>query len=165
MSKKIERVNSSLQLDEDIGLHETGWVIQRVGWGIMLAVLIFAILGLFGNGMLSEQKVVAGGITVVYEKYLRSETDTEFEIIARDVNGKVQVTLSPQFNDLFKIDRMTPEPSSQNIENGSTILDFSARGEAQLVFFLSTREGNRGNKANSVIVNNTDFTLDHYIYP
>ncbi|MDQ2656315.1 MAG: hypothetical protein M3Y60_02760 [Bacteroidota bacterium] len=165
MRRKIERVQSSLEIDEDIDLHETGWIIQRIGWGLMLLVLILATLGLFGNGLLSEIKLVAGNTTVLYHKFLRSEADTEMEVVTHDVGGKVRIVLSPDFIDLYKFDRITPEPSSQKVENGYTILEFPAKGQARLVFFFSIREGMRGRIHNTISVNNTDFELNHYIYP
>lgn len=165
MSRKIERVNTSLEIEEDIDLHETGWIVQRIGWGLMLVVLVCATLGLFGDGLLSETKLAAGGTSVLYQKFLRSEADTEVEIVSHDVSGKIRIAFSPNFLDVYKFDRMTPEPTSQKIENGYTILEFPANGQAHLVFFFTTREGIRGRIHTGISVNNTEFTLSPYIYP
>ncbi len=108
MSRKIERVNTSLEIEEDIDLHETGWIVQRIGWGLMLVVLVCATLGLFGDGLLSETKLAAGGTSVLYQKFLRSEADTEVEIVSHDVSGKIRIAFSPNFLDVYKFDRMTP---------------------------------------------------------
>ncbi len=165
MSKKIEQVKSSLEIEEDLALHETGWIIQRIGWALMLVFLVCALLGLFGNGTLSETKLSAEGTTVRYNKYLRSESDTELEIVTNDVRGEIRVELSPDFIKLYKLDRLVPQPSSQKIQDGYTILEFSANGRANLAFFLTTREGVRGSVTNTLAINNTQFTLSHFIYP
>jgi hypothetical protein len=165
MSKKIERISSSLQVDEDIDLQIKGWIVQRIGWILMLAFLISAALGLFGDGVLSQKELASNGTTVMFEKFLRRECDTEMEIIANGRDGKIEVTLAPGFTEIYKIDRILPAPSGERIDHSSTVIEFSAEGQAHIVFFLKTRERVTGRVRNILAVNDTKFEMSHYIYP
>ena len=68
MKGKVERIQTSLQIDEDIDLHIKSWWWQRVGWGFMLSFLLLAISGLFGNGVLSERTLGKGSTSLTYDR-------------------------------------------------------------------------------------------------
>ena len=61
----------------------------------MAVVLIGARLGLFDDGILSEKKLATDGNTIVFKRFLRRASESEMEIIAKDKEGKVVVTLPP----------------------------------------------------------------------
>ena len=43
-----------LQINQDMEHHHTMWVIQRVGWVVMALLLLLALAGLLGNGVVSH---------------------------------------------------------------------------------------------------------------
>jgi hypothetical protein len=161
--RKIERIKTSLQIDEDIDLHILGWRLQRIGWSIMLVFLLCASLGLFGSGVLSEKSVTRDGASVKYERFTRYQSDTEVEIRAKSRGGSIVVELPDDFTRNFKIEDMIPEPRQQKIVNGSSIYTFSAEGDGEVTFFVSARE--RGNVKTAVLVNGVDYSFQTYIYP
>lgn len=165
MKDKVERVKSSLQIEEDIDLHVRGWILQRIGWGLMFTFLILAALGFFGDGILSQKEIITDDITVNFERFTRRESDTEIEIIASDRNGSIDVVLSPTFNKVYKIEQILPEPTSQEINNGNTVFEFPAKGQGQITMFLTIRKRVTGNNASAIKVNETDFELNNFIYP
>ena len=165
MKGKIERINTPLQLDEDIDLHVTGWVIQRIGWGAMFVFLCLAALGLFGDGFLSNKTVAVDGATVSYERFLRRENDAVIEIMAAAANGNIELTLGPDFNRTYEIESVFPEPAERFIRNNSTVFVFPATGQGQITFFLNIRKETVGRVRTSLRVNRSDFTLSHYVFP
>lgn len=163
MNKKIERIKTSLQIDEDIDLHVTSWVIQRVGWGLMLVVIALAMLGLFGNGVLSEKQVVADDASLRYERFARYESNTSIEVKAMNPPGSLVVAFSAAFARSFKVEQINPEPAEQKIESGSTVYVFKTRGTGEATFFVSPRR--RGYVKYDVRVNDTAFHPVSLIYP
>ncbi|HEX8038358.1 MAG TPA: hypothetical protein VF490_04385 [Chryseosolibacter sp.] len=163
MKEEVERIQTSLQIDEDIDLHMKSWRVQRVGWGHMVSFLLLAILGLFGNGLLSERTLGKGGTFLTYDRFTRFENDTEMEIEAQSVNGKISVVLPPDFCERFKVEKINPDPSVQKGDNGSTVYEFQASGRAHLTLFLSPRS--HGSLRCRVAVNEAEFEIVNFIYP
>lgn len=164
MGGKIERIRTSLQFDDNIDLHVLGWKLQRWWWGLMLAFLILALLGLFGDGPLSDEQMILGTTTANYERFIRRENDTEMEITAAAVNGGIHVSLSPDFHRIYRIEGMIPEPDRQTIRDGATVFEFPATGQARITMFLTVRE-HVGRAATTIVVNGSTFYLRSYVYP
>ena len=55
----VETAKTGMELQEDLHLHEKGWIIQRIGWAVLFAVIIAGIIGVFGNGWVSSEKIAA----------------------------------------------------------------------------------------------------------
>lgn len=163
MRSNVERVKSSLQIEENISLHMTGWIVQRIGWALMLAFLICATLGLFGDGVLSEETLAQGTATVTFEKFTRRESNTEVEILATATSGTLRLVLPPVFLESFKIEKVEPEPSEEKTRNGSAIYEFQCEGQGRVTLFLITRKA--GSVRSSIHVDNTAFDIQQFIYP
>lgn len=165
MRGKIERVNPSLEIDEAIDLHITGWIAQRIGWGLMLVVLVLAALGLFGDGILSREQLVRGDTALTFERYARRGSDTELQVTTPVVDGRLCIVLSSEFTRAFEIRQITPEPIGQWFDDGNTAFDFSGDGRGNITFFMEVRRGATGTMESVVSVNDRRFTLHQYIYP
>jgi hypothetical protein len=163
MKDKIERIKSSLQIEEHIDLHITGWIIQRIGWALMLAFVLSSAAGLFGTGFLSHKKLTKDGIVLNYERFGRHQNDTELEIHANNLHGKLQLILPREYTGAFELQKIVPEPEDQKVVNGSNVYEFSAEKEAHITFYITPRQ--TGSVEATVVVNNSDFHLTHYIYP
>lgn len=163
MKNGPERVQTSLQINEDIDLHSKGWVIQRIGWALMFIFVLCAALGLFGNGLLSHRSVHKDGTSVFYERYGRHQSNTRIEIDANAHNGKIQIVLSGNFTESYKIERIVPEPAEQKMQAGSKVYVFTAEGQGHVTFFVSALKW--GTITSTLGINGTDFNLESYIYP
>src|SRR5688572_7914845 len=73
----VEVVNHELQLEEELPMHERSWVIQRVGWVLIILFVLAAAAGLFGDGILSKKKSTSGNATAEYERFARYESETK----------------------------------------------------------------------------------------
>jgi hypothetical protein len=163
MKNRPERVQTSLQINEDIDFHSKGWIIQRVGWALMFIFILCAALGLFGNGVLSHRNVTKDGTTVFYERFGRHQSNTRVEIDANGRNGKIEVVLSGNFTESYKIERIVPEAAEQKIQHGSKVYVFTAEGQGHVTFFVNALK--QGTITSTVAVNGTGFNLESYIYP
>jgi len=63
----------SLEIDTDEEFQRREWRVERVGWGLMLALVVAGILGLFGEGWLAQTstEVVGNRLRVDYERIAR----------------------------------------------------------------------------------------------
>jgi hypothetical protein len=163
MKHSVERIRTSLQIEEDIDLHIRSWIIQRIGWGLMLIFLVLAALGLFGNGFLSEQHVSADGASLTYERFSRYENNTALEIETSARRKSISIHFDPGFAQTFKVEKINPAPSGQKIQDGVRIDSFAVEGRAHITYFLSPRI--YGDAAYVLQVNESRFQLAQYIYP
>jgi len=163
MAKKIERIKPSLEIEEHIHLHITGWIVQRIGWALMLLFIALAALGLFGDGILSRERLNHDGISIQYERFFRHEAQTEIRIQAPAATHSVMVELSPAFNRNYTIDRILPDPAERRIVNGAVLLTFPALGAADIRLIVEPAEV--GGSSSRVAVNGNAFELSSFIYP
>ena len=163
MRDSVERVHTSLQIDEDIDLHIRSWIGQRIGWALMFALLASAGLGLFGNGIVSEMNLSVNGTSVSYERFSRFESNTALEIETSDINGSISVRLDPEFARSFKVERINPEPSGEKLQDGTLIDSFTVEGRGHVTYFISPRA--QGRTTYTLQVNESEFQLTQYIYP
>lgn len=160
---KIEHVKTSLEMEEDIGLHLTGWIVQRVGWVIMLVFLICAGIGLFGTGLLSQKVTSKDGHTVTYEQFSRYENKNQLQIMARSAEGKVQLSIPQLFLKNHELENMVPEPDHRTIRNGSNVYTFSSDQQALITLYIVPKKV--GNNKSVMTVNGTEFEIKNYIFP
>ncbi|HEV2128712.1 MAG TPA: hypothetical protein VGR22_08850, partial [Thermomicrobiales bacterium] len=84
-----------LEVDEDIEFQEREWKVQRVGWALMLVVIVLALVGLFGTGPLSavEREADDGTLVLEYQRFVRHGGRTTFSIAAagsQAENGEIE---------------------------------------------------------------------------
>lgn len=65
-------------------LQERAWQIERAGWAAMLAVVLAAAAGGFGDGVAARARAAApdGSLAVAYERFQRTEAGTSFVVTA-----------------------------------------------------------------------------------
>jgi len=107
------RVNL-ITIDEDMVFQRREWMIQRVGWVVILLLLIAGLFGaLGGNGWLSHGEAKAGSLALEYERFTRQRRPTSLQVrvdpaSARD--GRVPIWLDQAFLDRIDVERVEPEP-------------------------------------------------------
>ena len=159
----VEQVQSSIEIDEAIQLHEKGWIIQRIGWVCIIGIMIAGILGLFGEGPLSKKNPVSGNIKATYERFFRYEA--EMKIVMESSSDHISNISFPQhYLKNFKLIRFVPEPE-QNITTANVVIyRFMPSLNRVVTIYLTPK--NRGTIQGDMKVNGiNNFSLHHYIYP
>jgi hypothetical protein len=154
--------SNKLPIDDEISLHRKGWVIQRIGWMLMFAFLIAAVLGVFGEGPLSNKKIQAGKITVEYEKFCRYEHGMEIRLQSAEENIST-VSIPQTYLKSFRVGTIVPEPEKQIATAGSIQYKFEGTQNNIVSFYLSPIE--RKTVEGMFQVNNNPFTIKQTIYP
>lgn len=163
--KSIEEVvNVELEIEEHIHLQKTGWVIQRIGLCVMLVFVVLALLGLFGDGILSKRISTIKNITIEYERFYRHEGPMELKIeVGENSAAGVDVAFPVDYMKSFEIRSILPEPKENRVENGKVHYLFDVNGRTDITYYLTPRAV--GTVAGTIEVNNTIFPVNHFIYP
>lgn len=159
----MERIKPSLQLKDEIDLHLKGWVAQRIGWALLLLVLVAASLGAFGTGWLSSDQVTGENGTVSFERIARFESPMKLMIEVGKADGKVEVRIPRSYLSRIEIDKIMPEPASQKVADGAMIYTFDAAPQSAILFYLIPES--TGSIRTELIIDNTVFPIAHFIFP
>jgi hypothetical protein len=153
---------NKLPLKDEIDLHRKGWIVQRIGWALMFAFLVAAILGLFGEGPLSKKKIQAGNINVEYERFCRYEHGMEIRLQS-DAENISTVSIPQTYLKSFRVGIIVPEPAKQIAATGSVQYQFEGPQNNIVSFYLNPID--RKTVEGIFHVNNHPFTIKQTIYP
>lgn len=129
MTGGLSRVGD-LELGQDLPFQRRSWLVQRVGWGIVLLLLLAAAAGLLGSGPLSEEtaRSADGALGVRYGRFVRHRAPTTLQLqLAPGVadQGQVRLWLDLQYLDGLTIENVFPEPERVEAGPGRAIYVFT----------------------------------------
>lgn len=120
MSQSNQRME--LEIKEDRGFERRIWTVERAGWGVMGAIVVAALLGLFGSGPLSGASTGEenGPIWIEYDRFARYQAPARLRIhlgagTAHD--HEVAVSIARAYLDQLEVKAITPAPV--RVESGS----------------------------------------------
>src|SRR5688572_9383319 len=79
---EIEEVEIDLDIDEHLAMQKKGWVLQRVGILCIFAFILSAGVGLYGDGLVSNQNKTEAQSSIEYERFFRYEAKMDFKVKA-----------------------------------------------------------------------------------
>jgi hypothetical protein len=121
------RTRGKETLDTDQRFHELEWRIERVGWLVLALFLVLALAGLFGGGPLSRAHVQGAEAGVDYERFVRQGSPTELVITPTSgAHGISRVEITADYLEAFRIDSITPEPTTVRIAGERLVYEFAA---------------------------------------
>jgi hypothetical protein len=160
----MEKIKTtSLDLEDEINLHQKGWNIQRAGWAVILLLLVASALGLFGSGLLSSKELTANGNTIRFEKLARFESPMHLRVNAKSNNGKIEVRIPQSYLKEIELDKIVPEPVDQRLKKEQAIFIFEATDFSFIDFYLIPEKA--GPVKAVIQVNESNFSVNHFIYP
>lgn len=160
---KVEVVQTELEIEEELELQEKGWVVQKIGWLLVLVFLILAALGMFGDGVISKSTLQSGNNTIDYERYFRYEAVMELRLDMNTDGDSAVVSFPNQYVKNFEIESIVPEPEKTIFEGDRVHYIFNGKGHMNAVFYMVPQEV--GAVSGQMMVNKTGFQLSHFIFP
>jgi hypothetical protein len=105
----------SLEIDQDLEFQRRGWVAQRIGWAVMVVLIVFALLGLFATGPLSNASAgdEGGPLYVEYSRFARHDARMTLDIFVGPEAvraGEVAVWIDSDIVGSNRIAAISPEP-------------------------------------------------------
>jgi len=161
-SNEIEKIQHSIELDENYKMHVLGWKVQRVGWVLMFLFLVSTVLGFFGTGFLSKRSLDAKTFKIEYDHYGRYEATMKM-FVHFPVEKLITVSIPLKYLHQMKMEHIMPEPQERNVQDGNYILTFSEANKGELILHLMPETTGQ---VNTIIhINDQPFSISHYIYP
>jgi hypothetical protein len=119
-----------LQIEEHLPSQRRGWVLERVAWIVVAIVLVAAVLGLFGNGLLTPTAVGTSGGTLIvsYERFGRYGADSVLRVEVSNeafVDDRFTLSISTSYLDSMKIDDIAPQPIESRFSDRAAIFTFA----------------------------------------
>lgn len=119
---------------DEIGFQRKEWAVQRVAWAVMAVVVVSAVAGLFGAGPVSSTTAEStdGSLEVEYDRFIRyAGTSSLSMTLSPDAveGGKATVYLSRDLVDRWKVEAVTPTPSTESSSEEWVIYEYDVLGE------------------------------------
>lgn len=167
MSKNdsVERVKTGLEVDEHLPMQERAWKWQAIGLYFILAMVLTAAAGLYGDGPISKKSVGESMATVEYQRFYRFQSRMELKVKLTKTNNanNVTVTFPVEYLQHFKVDSVLPEPEKNMVNGGELQYYFNGTGNFDIIFNLIPQS--IGAIDGSLEVNKSRFELNHFIFP
>ena len=130
-----ETRNRRYPVQEHMRWQRLEWRIQKVGYALLLAIVVSGACGLFSKGFLSDRKQVSphGNLEVKYVRFARQQSDMAMTIRLHALrDGLYSITLSGDGVDNFQLQNIQPQPLR------------AESSEASLTLWYKTQNMNRG---------------------
>ncbi|HYF62909.1 MAG TPA: hypothetical protein VD886_08865 [Herpetosiphonaceae bacterium] len=137
MAKQPE--NEEFLPDQDLEFQRRSWVVQRIAWGIMAAVAVAGLAGVFGSGPVSQARAGAGGLSVEYQSFARFQAATTLRVhldAAAIQDGTAAIRIDQAYLERFEIVDIIPEPAASSIDGAAVVYSFTIGGSGDVVFNL-----------------------------
>jgi hypothetical protein len=154
--------------ESELGYHRREWLVQRIGWALMAAFLGAAVLGFFGDGIVSDRKIGDPSVaTLQYERFARYASAARIEITiapAVAAQGAVSFEVNESYIHTFEVRSIVPEPRSVATTHDGVRFTFDARpAPATIVFDMIPQT--IGPQLAVFKVGDRKLTFRQFIYP
>ena len=159
----------SLQIDRDLAYQRRQWIAERIGWSMMLLLVIAAAAGVFGEGMLSSASVSdRGELTVEYERFVRYLTPTTLKIHlpVRFEDKDVQIRINRDFLQAAKIESIVPSPATVVIGDNWLGYNFTVHGPGPVLIQFDLTHETAGRLSATISASDSaPLSFHQFVYP
>ena len=126
----------SIEISQDLEFQRKSWRVQRIGWVVMLVIVIAALLGLFGDGPLSSAEAgnPESGLTVRYERFTRMGArhvlDVEIASAQVEADSAAQLWIDRSWHEANQVRSIVPEPARSAVVADRIVYSFDAPASA-----------------------------------
>jgi hypothetical protein len=159
--------DNEIEIEEDLKHQELAWKVKKTSYITIFALILAALLGLFGGGGLSNsEKGDKNKTWISFEKFLHAGRPAEMEInFTREINSPLSVFINNSFLKKIQIERIIPNPIEEKATADYTEFIFNSDKKPNTFIrwhYVPVKPG----AAECVIRINTEkFNLQHLIYP
>jgi hypothetical protein len=124
-------------LERQLRFHRLEWRVERIGWVFVALFLALAFAGLFGGGPLSHARAVAATGRIDYEHFVRNGSPSRFVITPASgaAQGVSRVEITADYLEAFRVERITPEPTTVRMAGGQLVYEFAASSPGASISF------------------------------
>lgn len=167
----IKRVGD-LEIVEDLGLQHRLWRVRRIAWIVMVLVVLAALLGLFGPGLLSNvtARPRGGPLWLEYHRFERSLAPVTLRVhlgAGAGQAGKARIWLDRHYMEGMQVEHISPPPQSVETGNDRLIYVFQIAdpGQATAISFHLTAQRIGLQSGRLGLSNGPPIVFSQFIYP
>jgi hypothetical protein len=134
-------------VEENIVLQRKLWRFERVGWFVLVAVVILTLCGLFSRGPISSTETTSanGNLQVEYERFHRNGSVNSMVIHARGKpNQPLLLDLSAAVLRGFSVESIQPQPIASSSSQLGISFTLQTDGHGESVLYLALRSDGVG---------------------
>lgn len=141
--------SDTLGIADNLTFQRRTWTVQRVGWTIMVFIIIAALFGVFGKGPVSHGHLGddASPLRADYDRFLRLNSPTQLTVYAGEgairPDSTVELWIDRAWLSKMEINGITPEPDKARLLADRIVYTFRAQPgstPARIVFEMDDRE-------------------------
>lgn len=161
-----------LEIGQNLDFERRMQTVQYVSWAVMGLLLLAALLGLFGTGLLSKTSLgdPGGPLWMEYDHCLRSQAPQQLRIrvgpgAIRD--GKARLWLNESYLERVRIRQIAPQPESVELDPAGQTFTFAAENldEPATIMFYMVPERAGLLSGQIKLAGNEPFSFHQFVYP
>jgi hypothetical protein len=158
-----------LEHERDLTFQRREWRAQRIGWVVMVLLLLVGLSGILGSGPLSTATVASGPLQFDYARFERRHAPTEVEVAigqgaVRD--EQVALWLSTDYLEAIEITSIMPEPEEVEVMGDRVVYHFAAEPAAEIRVVIALEHDEPGLTTGRVgLVDGEELAWWQVVYP
>lgn len=157
---------TALGIQQNVRWQRTDWASLRVGWAVMVLLLVLGVFGTFGRGgPLANHIVARQDFAIEYERFGRRETRSALHVAVMQAPRDVEVVLSEEFLRDIDVESVHPEPETVETTEAGMVMTFAARRGSGVDVYLEYRPSKTGLLPVGVSVAGETVRARTFIYP
>jgi hypothetical protein len=166
---EIQKFND-LEIDHDMDFQRKEWSVERWGWVFMALLAIAGLLGLFGQGPLSQTTVENGPVQIEYGRFERLLAPVQWNIQLNQEavkNGEARVRVDESLLNQYDILHISPQPDREDLSPDYITFVFKSPQPGQKMSINFNLESTKPGKVSGQVglENGPMLILNQFIYP
>ncbi len=160
-----------LQVERDPDFQRRDWRFQRVGWALMIAVIVAAFAGLLGGGPIAHRRIVSpdSSLVVEYDRIVRYAASSSMRLHVRapasSADGLTRIWFNRVSATAMHIESSVPSVDRSEMRGDSVIYPFRAAAR-DFTVLLRIRPEHRGALTTTIgLVGHRPVVLRQYVLP
>jgi hypothetical protein len=155
---------------DDLAHERKVWKVEHWGWGVFALILLAALLGIFGEGLLARAKAGRpnSALRIEYDRFVRYQAPTMLKVhVAAGNNALPALWVARNYLDRVEVERISPEPERVKAGNNSLIYIFNiAQTNEEATISFQVKPTGYGKMPVSLgLVDGPQMDFTQFIYP
>jgi hypothetical protein len=154
---------------EDMAYQLKVWRFERVGWYVLVLVVLMGLVGVFSRGLLSSRDVRSedGKVRVEYEMFHRNGSTNSMKItLSSTSDSQVELELAGQLLEGFSVETLQPEPLRSRSSSHGIRLWLQTDLDGQATLYITLRGDGLGFFRSRIASPGTNgVNLEQFIFP
>lgn len=154
---------------EDMTYQLKVWRFERVGWYVLVLVVLMGLMGVFSRGLLSSRDVRSedGNVRVDYEMFHRNGSTNSMKItLSSTPDSQAELELAGQLLEGFSIETLQPEPLRSRSSSHGIRLWLQTDLDGQATLYITLRGDGLGLYRSEILSPGTNSVkLVQFIFP